>query len=234
MIRTNAWILVKSKRVKDSRKWHKWKRGNNNQEPVLDVKDKALVAKMVDAGYALEAYKEHANSVLISIWDIDRTSLRKYEENSPDYKIVGYWTWKDGDSYCEYDQDFNWNSSQVLKYLPENPNTGLNELWDVSLIMGQPPRNLHPALNPVSFIKAMDSEGWASKFLGQNRIRIIYNGISYERSIDYLIGCDFADLPEPLKDDILDALKAQGICKPKTVAKKKPKRFSIRKAREKL
>ena len=73
-------------------------------------------------------------------------------------------------------------------------------------------RYVAPAvLEMAEIIAYLNSEGWQASG-DEDRLVVVTAGTAYERTPEYLMACDYADLPQPLADDIRDAMHAQGFC----------------------
>lgn len=210
--------------------------GDPISEPELDGWDKSRILTMIHQDFAFHAYDppqmwDGREWRMLNFYNISRgnitagIALHGDAFAGGDFNALGYWVWESRDDpfsqkipQIEYRPDiailfmppecvvFDQASGECLQYEPAT------EVTDVNLAAGQPPRDLTEGLNLVAIVNHLQSEGWEVKNLGGKRIRIVYNGVKYDRLIDYLLGCDFSDIPAPLADDIRDALNAQGLC----------------------
>lgn len=210
--------------------------GDPLPEPDIHQWDKSRIRTMIHQDYAFHAYDppqiwDGREWRLLNFYNISRgninagTQLHGDAFAGGDFNALGYWTWKSrDDEYSEQIKQIDYRPDIAVLFMPPvcteyNQTTGeciteepASEVTDVNLAAGQPPRDLNPNINLMQFVRDMEDEGWDIRREGKNRVRIVYNGETYSKIIDYLRACNFSDLPMPLANDIAEALQAQELC----------------------
>ena len=220
---TNCWILLAKPLADSWESWWLWSVGEKSgNEPNIHEWDKARIKGMIDPGYSFRAFDPPRSWNgrewrLFSVYGVSRGNIDAGIQLHGDafaggnFSAIGYWAWPESaQEYSEKIPQIEYRPDIAFLFMQNG------KIKDINLSAGQPPRDLRPILNLMKFVRTMESEGWDIKPKGRDKIEVVYNGISYKKDIDYLPACDFEDLPQPLKDDILDALSEQGICEPAT------------------
>ena len=239
---TNCWAFLQKDLADSWEAWWQWykeqldpKAGEPGPEPEIAQWDKSRIRTMIHQDFAFVCFNppqewEGRQWRLLNFCDISRGSINAGIQLHGDafaggnFNALGYWRWTSRDQeYSEQIPQIDYRPDVAILFMPPEC-TAYNQqgeciAWqpatqvtDVNLAAGQPPRDLRPNVNLMAFVRSMEAEGWDIQRQGKNKVRIIYNGTKYTKSVDYLLGCDFSDLPAPLADDIRDALQAQGLC----------------------
>ena len=69
-------------------------------------------------------------------------------------------------------------------------------------------------INPVQYtiLGALQSEGWGTILENKEIVVIRRDGARFPLLLDYMMACDYSDLPGPLANDLIAAMKAGGYC----------------------
>ena len=160
---TNAWITLENTLALTWWDYYQWAINpdpNRGPAPPIDPFGEKAVRRLVDVDHAFRCFKKATIQSrewrLLSVWGVTHGQLQAgYNaygdaEAGGDYAVVGFWAWNArGDAYCPIDLRYNWRPAQVIKYMPDecaDPDCATtvpaDEVWDVVLLAGQPPREL--------------------------------------------------------------------------------------------
>lgn len=68
------------------------------------------------------------------------------------------------------------------------------------------------ALDMQELTDYLIDEGWPATYDGDETITITLPAGSIDITEDYLLGCDFTSLPDPIENDVENGMQAQGFC----------------------
>ena len=155
-MRTNAWVTLENTLALAWWDWYKWNRdGRQGDEPPLDNWGKNAITKLSDIENAFQVFKkatiQQREWRMLSLWDITKSQAdagyAQYgdAEEGGDYGVTGFWEWDDAQRNvkCVLMPYYNWRPNSVIKYMPDNQDgSPAEEITDVTLLSGQPPKEL--------------------------------------------------------------------------------------------
>lgn len=153
---TNAWVRVTDTLAQTWRTWALWYQGaQEGPEPPLSDFAKGFLQHVVDWPFAFNAYKtaliDSVEWRMGSVHGVTKEQLQDGYAVYPDeWGVVGYWTWKRDDAQSAIDDAFPLKWADALLFMPDvcadPPDCAsmvpATEVTDVSLLAGQPPRDL--------------------------------------------------------------------------------------------
>ncbi len=164
MQRVNVWLTIENALAVSWWQWVQWYRndGDPANEPSIADWDKNALTKVIDLDWSAKAYKKATIPQLAPkdqwrLWNIYDIKVPQWieagfnqhgrAEEGGDIGIAGIWKWTPGSTICKYEPLYPWKPNQVVLFMPDTCNdpecTTTNpatEITDVSLVMGQPPR----------------------------------------------------------------------------------------------
>ncbi len=161
---TNAWLAFENSLAASMWAWYLWYLSDRDGvEPSLSEWDKRAVRKLADMKFIIARFLQASGGGktwrLLSVYDVTKAQIdagyARHGDASEggDFECAGLWTWNPGDTLCVRDDTYGWQPAQVLKFMPAVCTSydvagdclvyvDATELADVSLVMGQPPRDL--------------------------------------------------------------------------------------------
>jgi hypothetical protein len=154
-VRTNAWITIERQRALSWRDWLRWLRDGVGPEPELTQWEQRAARRLGDMEYIFKAFLRPViltkTWIMLSVYDVTISEINSgYAQLGDaaaggDFACAGLWEWADGQSFCAFNDTYQWRPTQTLQFMPPTtgpdgapvPATGVR---DVNLMLGQPPR----------------------------------------------------------------------------------------------